>query len=541
MGRYEARIGKRRCDMTTWERTAKPRMRRLRRTPAAWTLLVAAALALSGGLAFPAFAAEPEPVEPEPAALREAQTEAAAATGEELSVLTLADALRLTLEHSPRVQRAASAARQSAAEEEEAQRMLGPRVDMTAGVERAQDPLMGAQEPRSQGQLSLSYQHVIAKTEDTRLALDGARLRTDIARAQEKKETLQALAEVVDAYAGVLEAEAGLRLSQVMARNAEEAERVVRDRLRLGAATEADVMAAQTAARRARQGVETAASSLRLAYEALYRVMGVPLPDRLPRLQSAAELADAVAFGSRLDELTAYAREFHPDLLRAQRALEAAQLALRQTERTDRPRLEMSGSYAWPRSGQYVAFSLDDQAALGIVASHEEPFGSGGKSSAAGSDDTWRVGVQLRFNLTDAGARAAREAKAREQVRQAALQLEEATAALLLALAKQYDDVSQAWRDVALRDADELEALQRYSTVRRQFDAGSATRLDVWQAEGTALGHRADGVRARAKALRAVTALAVTAGVEPDMLVDMFAPAAETQGQGLPAEQAGEE
>lgn len=526
--------------MSTWKRKPDSRPGRSGRfggfgwTATLWVLVVAVAMTLTGGLAPLAFAGEPESLEPSGP-----RTMAAAETGEdEGPVLSLADALRLALQHSPRVQRAASATRQSAAEQDEAHRALGPRVDVTAGLSRAQDPLMGTLEPQSQGQVAVVYQHVIAETEDTRLTLDGARLRADIARAQEKKETLQALADVVDAYVAVLEAESGLRLSEVMARNAAEGERVVRERLRQGAATETDLLAAETAARRARQGVKTAQSSLRLAYEALYRVIGLPVPSQLPRLEPATKLAETVAFGTGLDELIAHAREFHPDLLQAQRALEAARLALRQVERADRPRLELTGAYGWPRSGQRVAFTLDDRAALGISASHEKLLRSAGRSGA-GNDDTWRLGVQVSFNLMDAGAGAAREAKAQEQVRQAALQLEEATAALFLALAKQYDDVAHAWRDVAIHDAEELEAQRRYGTVSSQFAMGSATQLDLWQAEGNVLAHRTEGVRARAKALRAATALAVAAGADPDALIHMFA--AEVKGNGSAGDRAVEQ
>src|SRR5690554_2454561 len=54
------------------------------------------------------------------------------------AVLTLEAVLRLTLEHSPRVQRTASVARQGAAALGEAESSRRPRIDVLAGVGRFQ-------------------------------------------------------------------------------------------------------------------------------------------------------------------------------------------------------------------------------------------------------------------------------------------------------------------------------------------------------------------------------------------------------------------
>src|SRR5690606_5400371 len=134
--------------------------------------------------------------------------------------------------------------------------------------------------------------------------------------------------------------------------NATETLRVTALRFEEGTATMADLLAAQTAAERARQGSAVAASSLDLAYEALFRTAGISVPDDgWPALQETSELLALAGLDIELDALRAIAEQANPEILQARLGLAAAQLGRRQVERADRARFELTGSYSWPEQG----------------------------------------------------------------------------------------------------------------------------------------------------------------------------------------------
>lgn len=472
--------------------------------------------------------------------------------------LTLGESLRLALEHSPRLGTTRSQLRERMAKLQEAESVLRPRLDLSGEVSRRNSvsfrglfpggrgategtappqgppsgggPLLSGSVTATVPTLSLNYSQVLLRTGDVRLELERAGLGPRLARLAVEQEEAALLAQVEDAYLGVLEAQSALALSRLLARNAREAARVTAGRVEAGTATEVDRLAAETAARQAEQGVAVAEGALELAYRALYRVMGVSLPARRPALEAVAPPeARAFPFTVDLEQLQQQAMAQRPDVARARLAMEDARLALELARREDRPTLALQGTYQWNHPAQSLTLGVDDRSTLQLQASwsdlpEELRFSRG--------QDTWQVGLQVTWNLADGGANRARVEAARAALEQSRLELAELEAGVAVELARRYAELTEALQELAVAERRVAEAGERHRLLQEQERLGTATRLQVWEAEAEAARARHQRLQAEARVARARTALAVAAGVAPDRLLELLAGAAAGGGKG---------
>src|SRR5690606_19993177 len=225
----------------------------------------------------------------------------------------------------------------------------------------------------------------------------------EVARAQEALERAQLLRDVENAYLSVLEAQATLEWARLLERNAQEALRVVQDRVELGVATELDRLAAEAGALQARQARQAAEDGLELAWEALYQIMGVPRPEQLPALEPLSQLpADALLAGLDPEALKAQARGGRPELAQARPGLERGRLQLEQARIQKRPRLSLEASYTPEGAENSLSLSLDDRALLQATLTRVES-----EVPLPPSPESWKVGLQVTWNLLDGGASAA--------------------------------------------------------------------------------------------------------------------------------------
>ncbi|MFS8614467.1 TolC family protein, partial [Limnochorda sp.] len=307
---------------------------------------------------------------------------AAASQPEATPVLTLAESLELALEHSPRLGIAQSRARQALAQVDQAESLLKPRVDVFGTIsEQTTSDLpagLGGKDPNlashslathgdsvTSGAVGMSYTQLIWPLGESRIQLEQARLAPEVARAQEALERAQLLRDVENAYLSVLEAQATLEWARLLERNAQEALRVVQDRVELGVATELDRLAAEAGALQARQARQAAEDGLELAWEALYQIMGVPRPEQLPALEPLSQLpADALLAGLDPEALKAQARAGRPELVQARLGLEQSRLQVEQARIQKRPRLSLEASYTPEGAENSLSLSLDDRALL---------------------------------------------------------------------------------------------------------------------------------------------------------------------------------
>lgn len=457
---------------------------------------------------------------------------AAASQPEATPVLTLAESLELALEHSPRLGIAQSRARQALAQVDQAESLLKPRVDVFGTIsEQTTSDLpagLGGKDPNlashslathgdsvTSGAVGMSYTQLIWPLGESRIQLEQARLAPEVARAQEALERAQLLRDVENAYLSVLEAQATLEWARLLERNAQEALRVVQDRVELGVATELDRLAAEAGALQARQARQAAEDGLELAWEALYQIMGVPRPEQLPALEPLSQLpADALLAGLDPEALKAQARAGRPELVQARLGLEQSRLQLEQARIQKRPRLSLEASYTPEGAENSLSLSLDDrallQATLTRVESEVEPLPP--------SPESWKVGLQVTWNLLDGGASAAAVREAEEAVTQAELTVRQLEAAITLELAQHQTGLTQALLTLAAAERSVTEAAGRLAQVEQQAHEGAATKLQVWEAEAALAQARLKQVQALAELARARTRLAIAAGYDAEQL-----------------------
>lgn len=457
---------------------------------------------------------------------------AAASQPEATPVLTLAESLELALEHSPRLGIAQSRARQALAQVDQAESLLKPRVDVFGTIsEQTTSDLLAALgvtdrdlanlllathgDSVTSGAVGMSYTQLIWPLGESRIQLEQARLAPEVARAQEALERAQLLRDVENAYLSVLEAQATLEWARLLERNAQEALRVVQDRVELGVATELDRLAAEAGALQARQARQAAEDGLELAWEALYQIMGVPRPEQLPALEPLSQLpADALLAGLDPEALKAQARAGRPELVQARLGLEQSRLQVEQARIQKRPRLSLEASYTPEGAENSLSLSLDDrallQATLTRVESEVEPLPP--------SPESWKVGLQVTWNLLDGGASAAAVREAEEAVTQAELTVRQLEAAITLELAQHQTGLTQALLTLAAAERSVTEAAGRLAQVEQQAHEGAATKLQVWEAEAALAQARLKQVQALAELARARTRLAIAAGYDAEQL-----------------------
>lgn len=465
---------------------------------------------------------------------------AAASQPEATPVLTLAESLELALEHSPRLGIAQSRARQALAQVDQAESLLKPRVDVfgTISEQTTSDLLagLGGKDPNlashslathgdsvTSGAVGMSYTQLIWPLGESRIQLEQARLAPEVARAQEALERAQLLRDVENAYLSVLEAQATLEWARLLERNAQEALRVVQDRVELGVATELDRLAAEAGALQARQARQAAEDGLQLAWEALYQIMGVPRPEQLPALEPLGQLpADALLAGLDPEALKAQARAGRPELVQARLRLEQSRLQVEQARIQKRPRLSLEASYTPEGAENSLSLSLDDrallQATLTRVESEVELIDPSADQPPPPSPESWKVGLQVTWNLLDGGASAAAVREAEEAVTQAELTVRQLEAAITLELAQHQTGLTQALLTLAAAERSVTEAAGRLAQVEQQAHEGAATKLQVWEAEAALAQARLKQVQALAELARARTRLAIAAGYDAEQL-----------------------
>lgn len=453
-----------------------------------------------------------------------------AAPGGQVGAFTLEQGLRLALEHSPRIETSQSALRQAKAVVAEVGSLRSPRLDASGELSRGLEagfslpgvPLpIAPPEAATQGRLTLSYSQFLFNAGDVRINQSRAELGATMAELQAEAEAAALVADVVRAYTGVLEAASALQMGRVYERNAEAAHRMTRDRFADGTASEADVLAADAGLARARQGVQMAERSLELAYDALYLTMGVDRPEVWPALGPVDHLLLLSELEQDLGELRHRALYSQPQLRQAALGLAQAELGLRQTARSSRPRIELSGNYTWLDDERSLFASLDDQGSLRVGLSQAHSFGDPATSPGA-ANDPWQVGVGVNWNLFDSGGQAARVEQAREQVNQADLQLAQLEAAITSNLSRLYSDVVQALQELSVAEREIQEVEVRLRAMQQQLEAGTTTPLAVSsvEADGAAAQHR--HLQAGLQLIRARVALLIAAGTGSDEMLALL-------------------
>lgn len=381
---------------------------------------------------------------------------------------TLADALAGAYENSGLV--AQNRALLRAADEDVAQAVsvLRPIMDWSADVTRS---------------FSRSRSSAAGRTFDTsatnlNLGLTGSLLLYDFGRsrltAEAAKETVlatrqtlisveqQVLLRAVQAYMNVIRNQEFVALRKNNLRLLQEELRAARDRFEVGEVTRTDVSQAESAVAATQSGLAAAQGDLARAREE-YRTAVGTMPDRLQPPASQPRIDDSVEDARRL------ALQRHPDLLRAQHDVAAADLNVQAAAAAVKPQINLTGR-------------------LGVT----------DELGAADFNRQGSVGIELRGPVTRGG-------RLNSATRRAMAQRDAQRAALHLAGLRVSQDVGNAYANLRAARAGRAASREQvraatlaFESIREEARLGARTTLDVLDTEQDLLDARANLISANA-------------------------------------------
>jgi outer membrane protein TolC len=241
--------------------------------------------------------------------------------------------------------------------------------------------------------------------------------------------------------------------------------RTLRDaqtRLAAGAASPVEVTRAELAVVQAEQAVTEASDARARAYRGLATL--VQLREPFTVTPGARDVVAPAA----VDELTARALGTRPEL-RALREVVAARDS------------EVS-SHAWRWAPVVAAFGTATQSSV---------------AGLTGEESAWFGGVQLEWSLFDGGARDADRRRAASQRREAEVQLAQQRDAIADEIADGTRAVETKRSAVSAAQRGEGLADQSLAIVRTQYGAGSASQIELLQAQDALVGARVALAQAR--------------------------------------------
>ena len=390
-------------------------------------------------------------------------------------LLTLEEALHAAVAQNASLRATQAAATAAEAHVRVARAALFPRLALTEGWSRGDDPVFvfssrlsarefaapdfaipALNEPAATGffQARVSLEQIVFDGGRRRSSTDAARLRADQASSGVDEAEAQLAVAVAQAFGRILASQAAADAARAALDAGREDLRRAEGRRDAGLATDADVLSLVVHVADVEQRAIAASGDAAVARAELNRLMGTDVA----RDFRAAEPTTATTNETRdISTLTAAAERGRPDLRRAAAQIRLAEAAAR---------------------GARAAF-VPEVAAQADVLSSGLRFGD---RRAA-----WLVGASFRWMLSAGGAEAAGVAAARASVDQARAEYESARAAIHVDVisAVRRLDTARARQAAGRAAVDQARESQRI--VRDRFDAGMATVNDVLRAASAVL------------------------------------------------------
>jgi outer membrane protein len=233
----------------------------------------------------------------------------------------------------------------------------------------------------------------------------------------------------------------------------------VRNRFSAGTVSNFEVLRAEVALANAQPPLITARNDYRLAIEELRRALGfstrtgenvTKVPEFLGTLEFKQE-------DFELRSALAAAHEKRPDLLRLTKLADSAEQGVYVSRSAYFPTVSLFASYDW----------------------RQAPLSVPGRSSL----DGWTAGVQSSWNIFDGRATAGRVRQARSLLEQSKLMLAEAQLAVDVDVRRAISTFQQATELAAASQKVNEQAEESLRLANARFSAGTATQLDVLQAQ----------------------------------------------------------
>ncbi len=418
------------------------------------------------------------------------------------AALSLPDAVRYALAHSPTVAKQVAAVSQleSAYVKARSQTLPGVTGQVQNQMSKSAN-YTGAYSVIGASQRSVFSQNTAAL--GTTYTFDGglshylslaARQQYEQGQADLRRTQEQVTSDVADAFFNLAGKNEGVRLDEGDLRYQQALVSVARAKERAGVAAGVDVLSAQAAEEKSRYTLASAQADSQNAAESLAQIIGAPLdtafdvPVQVPQ--------PALPAGS-LDALIAIAQANRPDVSSAQDAVAIAQTNRRSADTDLFPQIQTFAGIG----NQFSPTLASQQAQFGQV--------------NRGNPGYWNIGVTSSISLpfVDWGARRANHRNLNEQIAAAEVNLGAARAQAEIDVRQSYRAAQTATAQLASAQDETRFAGEASRIAELQYQHGLITLVDVQQRQQAALSAQVDLYNARVAYVDAIVKLRVALGI----------------------------
>jgi outer membrane protein TolC len=396
--------------------------------------------------------------------------------GEQLSPLTLQQAVSISLEKNPERKAAMADTKAASAGVKEARSFLLPHATFSETATIGNDPVyvFGSklrQQKFTTADFALNVLNTPAPFGNfaTRLggtwnlfdsfgswrAVNRAERVKDAAGHQLERTDQEIIFRVVDSYYGVLLARKQLEVAEQSMKTAQAILDRSKDRFESGVVVESDYLSAQVRLATRRQELIHAQNNMAMAQAQLNTSMGMSAETEFDPVEI---LAEKNLPATSLDDLEKQAVNRRPDLNR-----------IRSEEAAQQQSVSIAKSSFGPRVNAFGGWEADNPTLL-----------------AGGGGNSWLAGIEVQLDLFEGGAKRAQLSHERALEEKVSAVKEMATNAIRLEVRRAYYDVDAARQQVDVARAAIAAAQESLRINQDRYDSGLSTITDLLAAEEAA-------------------------------------------------------
>ncbi|HET9986437.1 MAG TPA: TolC family protein [Longimicrobiales bacterium] len=367
--------------------------------------------------------------------------------------VTLEQAVRLALEHSPTMVQAEGGIRNADAAQRSAVGAFLPSLSLSAGSSLASsDRYNSATNTVISGASRRSYNAGVSSSVDLYTGgrhtaeLNRAKANGDAADANLVAQRFSVTLQAQNAFFDVLRAGELARVAQSQLQTAQEGQAAAEQRLKVGSATRSDVLRSQLAVTQAKQALSQAQSQERAAQFALGRLVGTTAPVAATAPPSLEPKPLAIP----PEELAAMVQSQAPVVTAAAADVKAGQAGVKVARAQYLPTLRLSGGYNWLNQ----QFGFDNL------------------------QGSWSVGLGISLPVFNGFQREQQVEQASVQEDVARAQLEDAQRGVRADLEKALAGLSNAEQQIELSQQAVQVAEEDLRVQRERYRLGASTILD---------------------------------------------------------------
>ncbi len=405
--------------------------------------------------------------------------------------LALPDLVDLALRNNPASRRAWSAAREAAAQVEQARGIFMPTVTgVAAGAYQHTDaPDPSYEQDYLKYGPGLQVNYLILSFGGGRKAAVEAALQTVYAADYAFNRTIQdVLLATETTYYSVISAEAGIQAAESSAQDARTILEAAQTRLSSGVGTELEVLQAQASADQSSYLLAGAEGQLKLAHGSLALALGLPADTPLQVMPPAREIPD-IPLATDLRRMIDEALARRPDLA-----------ALRSTLAARRAAVTAVGSPLWP--SLYFNGSAN-----------RNYFDNDGPKPMQERDTAYLAGLSLQWTLFDGFQTLSARRVARAQVEQVQALLKQAELAASAEVWSRYHAYETALQKYRFSNAFLKSALASRDAAMDRYKGGLNSLLDLLTSESQLAEARSQSIAARQDVFTALAHMAHATGL----------------------------